>query len=55
MGKATHAPERIKTSLELAAGLWTKVRMQALIERRPALALVEDALETYLKAHKGGK
>jgi hypothetical protein len=55
MAKPKEQPKRVKTSLELSAGLWTKVRMQALIEGRPALAIVEDALVAYLKAQKGGR
>ena len=49
-------PERIKTSMEIRRDLWAKVRALAVNERRPALAIVEDALDAYVKAaHKGGR
>lgn len=47
--------ERIKTSMELRRELWAKVRAQAVNERRPALAIVEDALDLYLKQQKGAR
>jgi predicted transcriptional regulator len=54
--KQAEQPERIKTSMELRRDLWAKVRALAVNERRPALAIVEDALDAYLKAaHKGGR
>jgi hypothetical protein len=48
-------PERIKTSMELRRDVWARVKAQAVLEGRPALVIVEAALEAYLKAHKGGK
>jgi predicted transcriptional regulator len=58
MVKARQAeqPERIKTSMELRRDLWAKVRALAVNERRPALAIVEDALNAYVRAaNKGGR
>ena len=55
MAKQQEQPERVKTSLEIRRELWAKVRAQAVNERRPALALVEEALEAYMKAQKGGR
>ena len=57
MAKAKQAeqPERIKTSMELRRDLWAKVRALAVNEGRPALLIVEDALDQYLKANKGGR
>ena len=55
MPRSQEQPDRIKTSMELRRDLWAKVRALAVNERRPALLIVEDALEAYLKAHKGGR
>jgi len=47
--------DRIKTSMELRRDIWARVKAQAVLEGRPAILVVEDALASYLKAHKGGK
>jgi hypothetical protein len=40
---------KTKTSMEIRRDLWRKIRIRALEEGRPAVALVEEALERYLK------
>jgi len=47
--------DRIKTSMELRRDIWAQVKAQAVLEGRPAILVVEAALASYLKAHKGGK
>jgi len=53
MAKQSDQSDRIKTSLEIRRDLWAKVRALAVNEGRPALTIVEDALDAYLKASKG--
>jgi len=55
MARQSEQPDRIKTSLEIRRDLWAKIRALAVNEGRPALTIVEDALEAYLKASKGGR
>lgn len=45
-----------RTSLNLSEGLWTRIKMQALREKRDAQELVAEALENYLRrVKKGGR
>jgi len=47
--------DRIKTSMELRRDIWARVKAQAVLEGRPAILVVEAALDSYLKTHKGGR
>lgn len=49
----TRAPH-VKTSLSIPLALWTRFRMQALAEGRPAHQIVAELLTAYL-AKKGAK
>jgi hypothetical protein len=44
-----------RTTIELTRTLWAQVKAQAVLENRPAGAIVTDALVLYLKAAKGGR
>jgi len=44
-----------KATMWLPGALWSRVRVKALEERRPAQEIVTEALQAYLKNQKGGR